>query len=443
MVVYKGNSMNSNIIVSLIICLLVWIVAYRLVPPNKYKNTYILLSFLAILIRIAMVSYLYKNGADTFGTDGLLYHQEGVRVALQLAEGVPFYSVEYSYTWYTVFIGIIYHLFGINRYIVSYINIIFASLSAILLLRIALNRRYTYFNAGLISLGFLYFPNLLLWTADSRKEALLIFVCFVCWYTVQRFIMNAAQKKALAFDNIIRILFVCLLIWFCTIIRIYMFAPLAAGIIASQLLLFKKTRARQGILFAAAVFIISFIIFFATVNPLMHDYHAVQFPDKQTGSMAEDIGSKMDRILSIVSDRNIIVSIVNYLLLPYPGDLDISDIEGNSMAEFVENIDMLIWYACLLLMVTGIYSAFKQKDCCFTGILAFIAAYVLINALVVENVADTILRYRSVIIGVSLLFIDCGVLKSLFNRFYTKEDLGKSDAVNSLDTKAKDSKLFL
>jgi len=400
-----------------------------------------------MLIRIAIVSYLYENGTDTFGTDGLLYHQEGIRVAQQLAEGIPFYSVEYSYTWYTVFVGIMYNLFGINRYIVSYINIIFAFFSAIFLLKMALNRKYTYFNASLISLVFLYFPNLLLWTADSRKEALLILVCFICWYTVQHFIMRTAQEKGIALDNIIRIIFVCLLIWFCTIIRIYMFAPLAAGIILSQLLLYKKSRAGQSILFAAAVFIGSLIIFTATVNPLMHDYHAVQFPDKQTDSMAEDIGSKMDRIVSIASGRNIIVSIVNYLVLPYPGDLDIADIEGNSIAEFMENIDMLIWYACMLLMATGIYSTFKQRDSCFKGILAFIAAYVFINALVVENVADTILRYRSVIIGASLLFIDCNVLKSLFNHLDShiriKEDIGKPDTVSSLSTTAKDSKLSL
>ncbi|MEN6312970.1 MAG: hypothetical protein ABFD25_01845 [Clostridiaceae bacterium] len=439
--------MSSNIIVPLAICLLVWIVAYRSVPPNKYKSTYILLSLLSMLIRMAIVSYLYENGTDTFGTDGLLYHQEGIRVAQQLAEGIPFYSVEYSYTWYTVFVGIMYNLFGINRYIVSYINIIFAFFSAILLLKMALNRKYTYFNASLISLVFLYFPNLLLWTADSRKEALLILVCFICWYTVQHFIMRTAQEKGIALDNIIRIIFVCLLIWFCTIIRIYMFAPLAAGIILSQLLLYKKSRAGQSILFAAAVFIGSLIIFTATVNPLMHDYHAVQFPDKQTDSMAEDIGSKMNRIVSIASGRNIIVSIVNYLVLPYPGDLDIADIEGNSIAEFMENIDMLIWYACMLLMATGIYSAFKQRDSCFKGILAFIAAYVFINALVVENVADTILRYRSVIIGASLLFIDCNVLKSLFNHLDShiriKEDIGKPDTVSSLSTAAKDSKLSL
>lgn len=439
--------MSLNIVTSITLCLLVWIIAYRSVPLNKYKNAYILLSLLAVFIRIAIVSYLYKNGTDTFGTDGLLYHKEGIMVAGQLAEEVPFYSVDYSYTWYTVFIGIIYHLFGINRYIVSYINIIFAFFSAILLLKIALNHKYTYFNATMISLLFLYFPNLLLWTADSRKEALLIFICLICWYTIQCFIMSVTQKKAVTFNNLIQIIFTCILIWFCTIIRIYMFAPLAAGIIASQLLLYKKSRAKQSILFAAAVFISSIIIFIATVNPLMHDYHAVQFPEEQSDNLAEGIGSKMDRIVSIASGRNILLSVVNYLILPYPGDLDIADIRGNSMAEFIENIDMVIWYACLLLMVTGIYSTLRKMNSCFTGLLIFISSYVFINALVVENVADTILRYRSVIIGASLLFIDCDVLKGLFNHLdshiHIKEDMRKPGTVSSISATVKDSKLSL
>jgi len=409
--------MSLDMIVPIAICLLALIAAYILVPPNKYKNVYILLGLLSVPVRIAIVSYLYRNGTDNVGTDGLLYHQEGIRVAQQLAEGIPFYSVQYSYTWYTVFIGVIYNLFGVNRYMVSYINMVLVFFSAILLLKMALNHKYQFVNATFISLGFLYFPNLLLWTADSRKEAFLIFVCFMCWYTVQRFIIRIEQKKCIIFASLFQIVFVCLLIWLCTLIRIYMFAPLAAGIIISQLLLYKKSRAMLSIIFAVIVFFSSIIIFTATVNPLMHDYHAIDFSEEQTGSLTQDVGSKMEKIKSIASDRNIIVAIVNYLVLPYPGNLDIADIQGNHLAQFIENIDMLVWYACLLLMLTGIYSTLKQKESCFIGLLAFMAAYIFINALVVENVADTILRYRSVIIGTSLLFIDWDVLRNLFNRF--------------------------
>lgn len=426
--------MESDII-PLTICLLSLAAAYILIPANKYKSATIILALLAVLIRIAIVFYLYRNGTDTFGTDGLLYHQEGIRVAQQLADGVPLYSVKYSYTWYTVFVGLIYHIFGINRYIASYINIELAFFSAILLFKMALNHKYQFVNAAFISLAFLYFPNLFLWTADSRKEAFLIFVCLLCWHTVQRFIIGVEHEKRVTAASLIRILFVCFLIWLCTLIRIYMFAPLAAGIIVSQLLLYKRSRARMSIVFAVVVCISSFIIFFAAVNPLTRDYHAISFSKEQTASVVQDVGNKVETVKSIASGRNIILSIVNYLVLPYPGNVDFADIRGNHQLEFVVDMDMIAWYICLLLMLTGIYSTFKRRDSCFMGLLTYAAAYVIINATVAENVADTILRYRSVIIGTSLLFIDGDVFRNIYTRFESymrfKSGPAKVDTISS------------
>ncbi len=430
--------MSLDIIAPITICLLSLAGGYIFIPTNKYKYAYICLAVLAVLIRIAIVTFLYRNGTDTFGTDGLLYHQEGIKVAQQLAEGIPFHLVSYSYTWYTAFIGLIYHIFGVDRYIVSYINIGLTFFAAILLLKMALNHKYRFINSAFISLAFLYFPNLFLWTADSRKEALLIFICFICWYCVQCFTLRVGKEKRFTVADLFQILFVCFLLWLCTLIRIYMFAPLAAGIITSQFLLYKKSRAPLSIVIAAAVFISALIIFFATVSPLSYDYHAVIFPE-QTGGMVQDVDNKVETVRSIMSGRNIIVSIVNYLVLPYPGNVDIIDIQHNPAVELIVKMDMLAWYVCMLLMLTGLYSTLKRKESCFMGLLTFLAAYIIINALVVENVADTIYRYRSIIIGTSLLFIDWDVLKRLYDSFnsYLKIKFGavKPETVNRCSIK--------
>lgn len=400
----------------IVICLLSAAAAYLIVPKNKYKNIYIMLALLAVLIRIAIVSYLYSSGTEASGTDSLLYHQEGIGIARQLADGVPFFSVKYSYTWYTVFVGLIYHFFGVDRYVVSYINIVLAFFSAILILKMALNHRYKFLNAAFISLAFLYFPNLSLWTADSRKESLLIFISCLCWYCVQQFTNDIVDKKGGVVLNICRIVLVCLLMWLCTLVRIYMFIPLAAGIAISQLLLYKKSLSRLSAGFAAAVAVTAVIIFFATMNPLTDDYHAISFSSEPSFSTTQEVTSKMQTVKTIASNRNIAVSIVNYVILPFPGDINIADLHGDHKLEFVVSMDMLAWYGCLILMITGIYSTLRKKESCFIGLMAFMAAYIFINAMVVENVADTIYRYRSVIVGTALLLIDGDVVKYLFNR---------------------------
>lgn len=403
--------MSAEIVVPIVLCLLVAAAAYRLVPDNRHKNLYIASMLLAILIRIALVVYLYYDRADSFGTDGLLYHQEGIKIAEQLAAGIPFYSVDYSYTWYTVFIGIIYYLFGINRYIVSYINIAFSFMSAMLLFKIALYQKKRFELASLISLIFLFFPNLILWTSDSRKESPIILICFVIWYSILRFIKELTEKRSVTASNIARILFVCFLMWFGTLFRIYIFVPLAIGIIVVQLELYRKFHMKLCIIFAVIVLISSVLILTTTVMPSLDTYHAVTFEN-----------NKADTITAIASNRNILLSVINYILLPYPGDINIADIRGNEFIEFIVSLDIIVWYTCIIFIIPGIVAMFRKRNGFFMGLLAFMATYIIINALVVENVADTIYRYRSIIVGISLLFMDPDAVKRLFERSHSIKD---------------------
>ena len=68
---------------------------------------------------------------------------------------------------------------------------------------------------------------------------------------------------------------------------------------------------------------------------------------------------------------------------------------------------------CVFLIAIGIFNSIKKKESLLLGILAFLLCYIFINILVVENVPDTIYRYRSVIVGPALLFIDWSVIGRL------------------------------
>jgi hypothetical protein len=411
----KDEMMTFNIITAVAIALLSLAAAYILAPPEKYRKVFAVIVFMAVLARLFIVFYIYRNGTDTFGSDGLLYHQEGIRVASRLSEGASLFGVDYEYTWYTVFIGLVYSIFGINRYLISFINIAFTFISGMLLLKLALNHKYGFPNAALISLVFLFFPNLALWTADSRKEALLIMVCFLGWFSVQNFISSVKRGGSLIPD-ILRILFICLLMWFSTLIRIYMFIPLFLGVITSQLFLYIKTKCRLCLLFISAAVLCAVLIFTSVMLPLSRDYHAVDFSEAQSENLVQDASSKIAVVGSIASDRNVLLSILDYLVLPLPGSIDIADIKSSPRIQLLVQLDMAAWYICLFLVLTGIYKTIKSRDSCFMGLLAYITAYVLINALVVENVSDTILRYRSIIVGLIILFIDGNVIKDIFRR---------------------------
>ena len=407
--------MSGNIVLAVIICVLSLIIAYIHIPESKYRFAFAFIIFTAVLIRFITVFYIYRNGTDDFGTDGLLYHREGIEIMNQLAGGATIADINYSYTLYTAFVGLLYYITGVNRYLASYANIIFAFASSLILLKIALNHKYSLLNSILISSCFLYFPNLVLWTADTRKESLLILVCFLCWFSIQKLILSIDQKRTV-YLNFIRILFICMLMWVGTLIRIYIFVPFLLGILTSLVILYRQKRQKICFAFAAIVFAGAIIILVTALYPMTENYHAVMFPKEQTENISEDVNSKMDTLYNIISKKNILKSIVYCLLLPNPANMNISDISFSGKVQLVVRIDMVLWYICLFLILTGIYSAFRSRDSYFLGLLSFIAVYILINAIIAESVADTVYRYRAAIVGLSVLFIDGRVIKNIFRQ---------------------------
>jgi len=389
--------------------------AYIFVPGHRYKFIFITIAFIALLLRFAIVLYIYRDGCDTFGTDGLLYHKTGIQIAKQLDNGVSIVEVKYSYTWYTVFIGVIYHLFGVNRYFASFINAFFAFLSGMILFKIALRRKYSFENSALVSLAFLYFPNIFLWTSDTRKEALMFLVSFLIWFLVQNILVNAEDRRKILYISMQTVL-TCFLIWIATLIRIYLFIPIIAGIIISLLVHYAKSRDKVFCMVIMTTVILSTAaIYITTVNTGIQNHHAIHFPESQTDDPVESLNNKIHTLEKIAIRKNFLASLLNCLTLPRPGNVDIADIKGMGKIIFCVQFEMFVWYICLFLMFTGIYSALKDRDGCFIGILAYIAFYILINAVLVESDSGTIYRYRAQIVGFSMLFIDWSVIRKILS----------------------------
>ncbi|NLB54129.1 MAG: hypothetical protein GX808_14495 [Syntrophomonadaceae bacterium] len=136
------------------------------------------------------------------------------------------------------------------------------------------------------------------------------------------------------------------------------------------------------------------------------------FPD-EIGDFGVDVANKVETVRLLASSRNILASAANYFLLPYPGNTGITEISGSTILNVIVSIDVVCWYVCMLLIAIGIFNSIKKKESLLLGILAFLLCYIFINILVVENVPDTIYRYRSVIVGPALLFIDWSVIGRL------------------------------
>lgn len=395
----------------LIFSMLGLITAQLIVPAHKYKYLFIGAAFFSLILRFDMIIYLFSYGTDAFGTDGLTYHLMGKSIAEQLENGVSLFNIKYDYTWYSVFVGVIYHVFGVYRHMAAFINAFMALISGLVIFKIVQRQGGSFRRSSCISLLFLYFPNLLFWTSDTLKESLTIFILVVIWRLVQSITLHGKENGSIRVTVVAQIGLVCFFMWFSTLIRIYLIIPTAIGIILCQIIALRRSRSKSGILFLGMVIACSLVVLSTTFYSELQGYHAVPFPQQDTGNVVENIANKAEIVSEVASKRNIPLSFFNFLTLPHPTNVDVEDIKGMDEIISVVKVDMLLWYLCLLLAIIRAFKLIRNRDPYLAGMLAFIAVYIIINALLTDSNSRTAYRYRCQMIWPMLLVADWSMLK--------------------------------
>lgn len=362
----------------------------------------VLLTVLALFARFAVIFFVYSNGTETSGTDGLIYHEIAKAIAAQLKTGIPIWNVKYEYTWYTVLVGVQYALFGVNRYAASFLNAFISILSGYFLIGIALNLNYSFKKSSFIGLIYLFMPSMMIWSTDTRKESLIFLIAVLIWYLSLRVIKEREWPK---FRQVIYILSICLLLWVSTLLRIYMLYTLGVALLIGLLFNYLKTKRDFILLFAAAILVTCAFVTYNTVLSNMRDYHALPMDRSQGGD--EDINDEVDSIIGMILNKDIPESINGFLTEPHLENVsNITDISGNYLFVTIVRIEMALWYLFMIFALFGFLDAFLKWNSFKLGILAYIISYSLINALISEDVADTYYRYRAAIVPPVLLFAD-------------------------------------
>jgi len=394
--------MVENVLWMLVLMALTAIVGILKLKDKPGKTWFILFAELALVCRFVFVFVIYSNGTEYSGTDGLIYHQIAKDVANQLHAGTPLWNVRYEYTWYTVLTGIQYAIFGVNRYAASFVNAFFTVISGYYLGEIAYNLNFSAKKSRLIGLIYLFIPSMIVWTTDTRKEAMIFFLIILTWYMTLRIIR---ENNWPIFRQSLYILTICLFLWLSTLLRIYMLYTFCGGLIFCLLFCYIKTRRTTIFAFLAAILITCCIVSFTTVRLNMRDYHALTMDRSTSGD--ENLDEEMKSILRTIMSKKIPDSINAFLTKPHLEEVPfIPDIAANPLAITIVRAEMILWYICMIISVFGIMYALIKWDPYLLGLIVFIVSYSLINALISENVADTYYRYRAAIVAPLLLFAD-------------------------------------
>lgn len=414
----KDNMFENFLWMLLFIILTVW-AGLHFVKKQPKMIWFVILSELALICRFVITYVIFSSGTDTTGTDGLIYHLVAKDVAKQIKSGIPIWSLEYKFTWYTLLVGIQYAIFGVNRYAAAFTNAFFSILTGYFLTDIALNLKFSYKKSSFIGIAYVLMPSMMVWTADTRKEALTFLVTVVTWHVTLKLLKEREWPK---YKRILNISLICLLLWVSTQLRLYMLFTLGGGLFVSLLLHYIKTRRKSTLVFGCTVFIFCILVVFTTVFVNIENHHALPKAAEETSD--EGIKSEVNSIIDIILSKDIPKAINGFLTKPHLEDVpDITDISGHNLLIALVQLEMILWYLCMIIALFGILDTFLRWDPYLLGIIAFMISYTLINALLSEEVADTYYRYRAALVAPVLLFADYRPLVNRIRNIITRKTL--------------------
>jgi len=395
----------------LFIILTAWVGSHFVKKQTK-MIWFVILSELALICRFALTFIVFSSGTETTGTDGLIYHLVAKDIANQIKSGIPLWSLEYKFTWYTVLVGIQYAIFGVNRYVAAFANAFFSVLTGFFLTEIALNLKFSYRKSSFIGLAYVFMPSMMVWTSDTRKEALTFLLTVITWHVTLKLLKEREWSKH---RRILNISLICILLWLSTLLRLYMLFTLGGGLMVSLVLHYLKTKRSSTLVFGCTVLIFCVFILFTTFFANMEDHHALPKSSGETGE--QGVKNEVNSIIEIILSKNIPKAINGFLTEPHLEKVpDITDISGHYLLIALVRFEMILWYLCMIIALFGILDAFLRWDPYLLGIIAFVIGYSLINALISEEVADTYYRYRAALVAPVLLFAD---YRPLINRMKT------------------------
>lgn len=391
----------TNVIWILVLTGLGFWACLRATHDTKGRWWFVGFSVASLLIHFAMSIFMYLGGTESTGTDGLIYHQISKSVADQLWRGIPIHQVEYGYTWYTLYQGIVYAIFGINRYAVSFLNGFLVLLGGISLFQIGHEIGFSVRKRTTIAVIWQMMPSMLIWTSDSRKEAIAFLLALWIWQLTLHLMKSQQQPR----HAILKTILVGLLLWVSTMLRIYMLYTLAFGILGGLAVAWVKTKQKRHLYFGAVILATVLVVTGTNVLVGMRDYHAIPLDRSQGGD--ENLEAEVGSLLQVVMNQDIPKVLNGFLTKPHLRDIQqITDIKGNVLAIGIVSAEMILWYLLMFVALFGIAHILLKMNPFLIGLLLFVLSYSAINALIAESIAETYFRYRAFIVAPVLLLAD-------------------------------------
>jgi hypothetical protein len=377
--------------------------AIRRDPEHGAFLTKLFLWSLALRAGVALVIYAFKL-QEFFGGDANAYHRIGSELWHSWRGDVVLSAYAESrlstaisgwgmYYW----VAGLYAITGENMLATQFVNVAIGSLATIFVYFLGerVYRHNTVSRRAAMLVAF--FPSIVLWSAQGLKDPLiLVAICMVLYATVQLRERFSAGAVVLAVAG----LFVLYAL------RFYVFYIMAAALAFSTVVSSVKTLSgfvRQTAGFA----IVGVALLYVGVGEEASEHYAfvdlekIQMSRKYMATAAASgFGADIDVRAQGGIAEALTLGSVYMMLAPFPWEM-------TNLRQAITIPEMLVWWAMIPLLVSGLWYSFRYRMAESSAITVFVGVLLLAYAIYMSNVG-TAYRQRAQLLPFFFLFVAVG-----------------------------------
>jgi hypothetical protein len=363
----------------------------------------------SVLYRLIFVGILYlltswldpNNFPFEIGAaDSWIYHRVGIKVAEGIRSGQVFDILENSLRNYTdygfpLYNGIIYYIFGPHSFFIRLFNVLWGSLTVVLISKISRNVFGDLSGrvAGVITM---LMPALLWYTGIHLKETLMIFIITVVLYTATR-IAQEGKLKLMSLGMMV--LLILTLFYFRLFLAVFVFLCVSLYF----LFMFSKGRMNKGVIIGILIVFLLVMVNLIGRLGFKEDVFTTLL-DGQDRFMYELTYGSQERSFTFEKTFVAPFIIAGSPVTPFPTLLDLDERQLAIYSKFHNELTRNIMYFFAFL---GIYFAVTRSFKNSSLILLFTLGYIFILMVSAVSFQD---RYQLPSLPFMIVFMSAGLV---------------------------------
>ncbi|MDQ2974618.1 MAG: hypothetical protein M3R69_04290 [Acidobacteriota bacterium] len=404
-----GNLTATDMSAAVLLCSVLAAIAGAITYKQGVDGTFLLRLFIgALLLRMLLGTAIFVyHGQDFFGGDAVGYDffgfaqmqgWQGNKSAMLLANRFT-HGGEASGSGMIYLAGLIYTLVGRNMLAIQLVNCVVGAATGVV---VALVAHHVYNNVRLAraaGIAVAFYPSMVLWSCQGLKDGPTVFFLALSILAT----LKLGQKLSLKFILVLICSLLCVLV-----LRFYVFYMICVAVggafVIGMQAMSASSFARQFVAIIALGLALTYFGVVRSANVQYERYGNLAWIQNSRLDAAKSAKSGFGQDVDISTSGGALsaipVGFLYLLLAPFPWQMA-------SLRQSITFPEMVFWWACCPLLVTGLWFSVKHRLRMISPILIFTVMLSLAYSVVQGNVG-TAYRQRAQLMVFYFIFVAVG-----------------------------------